>query len=768
MGSKQQYLSLAKHNPVALYFCGDSHELFWGDKLLSDGIRIIDTEANLPSREKAADGIIYFIENTGAGYVLTPDRSKWIQVIYPPKDVDLSEYYTKHEVAAEIAAAIAGIELPDLTGFLKEIPEEYVTESELEAKGYLTEHQSLVGYATEDFVKEAVAEVANKEVDLSDYYTMSEVDALIPDTSDFATKSEIPSVEGLASEQFVTEAIGNIEFPETDLSGLATKDEVKDLASISYVDEKIAAIPTPEIPEVPTKVSELENDAGYLTEHQSLAGYATEAFVANAIAEAELNDKDIDISGLATKDDIKNLASEEYVDNKVASVVVPTKLSALENDSNFVTMSDVEAKNYLTSVPAGYVTEEVLEDKGYLTSVPDAYVTQDELEDAIKNIEAPTVDLDGYATESWVAEQGFAKVSDIPSVDELVTSEELAEAIASIEHPPVDLSNFYTKAETSAAIKEAVDTIEIPSVEGLATESYVNDKVAAIKIPEAVTKVSELENDLGYLTEQSLEPYAKKSELPSLEGVASEEFVRESISAIEFPEPDMSSYSTTEEMNTAITNAAAFKANEIPFAVTQVVTKPVGAFQSGDDVKGLTIAQIIAKLLGLSDNVEEPDEPEIPGTPQSIADRIIANRTPMYAVTADGELAEIAFNLITLTEAEGAQAPTESGFYQIKDAEGNVLESGYQEMQVESEDVYYVIAMPKEVDLNSIVSIQAYSTAFNKWMEDDTIMTSDTTAVAALCDEAGIDISNIDTSKYTVWAIEECPTGRKLRFIINE
>ena len=57
----------------------------------------------------------------------------------------------------------------------------------------------------------------------------------------------------------------------------------------------------------------------------------------------------------------------------------------------------------------------------------------------------------------------------------------------------------------------------IPSIEGLASETYVNEKVAAIVIPEVPTKVSELENDAGYLTEhQSLVEYAKKSEIPNV------------------------------------------------------------------------------------------------------------------------------------------------------------------------------------------------------------------------------------------------------------
>lgn len=52
--------------------------------------------------------------------------------------VDLSNYYTKAQVDALI---------PDVSGFITEIPSEYVTETELNAKGYLTEHQSLDGYA---------------------------------------------------------------------------------------------------------------------------------------------------------------------------------------------------------------------------------------------------------------------------------------------------------------------------------------------------------------------------------------------------------------------------------------------------------------------------------------------------------------------------------------------------------------------------------------------------------------------------------------------
>ena len=63
-------------------------------------------------------------------------------------------------------------------GGITEIPAEYITEGELNAKGYLTEHQSLEGYA--------------KTTDL-----------FSKDYKDLTNKPTIPSIEGLATEDYV-------------------------------------------------------------------------------------------------------------------------------------------------------------------------------------------------------------------------------------------------------------------------------------------------------------------------------------------------------------------------------------------------------------------------------------------------------------------------------------------------------------------------------------------------------------------------------------
>ena len=89
-------------------------------------------------------------------------------------ELDAKGYLTEHQSLADYAKKS---DIPDVSGFITSIPDEYVTETELNAKGYLTEHQSLENYATKDYVSNA----------LTPYAKTSD----IPDVSKFIT--EIPS-----------------------------------------------------------------------------------------------------------------------------------------------------------------------------------------------------------------------------------------------------------------------------------------------------------------------------------------------------------------------------------------------------------------------------------------------------------------------------------------------------------------------------------------------------------------------------------------------
>ena len=151
-------------------------------------------------------------------------------------NIDLSSYATKEEFtqainSIDLSAYAKKTDIPSLDAYAKksDIPslEGYVTETELNAKGYLTEHQdlsayalkteiptvpSLDGYATTEYVDNAIANVpSGGNVDLSNYYTKAETNALIPSTEGFVTK------------EYVDNAVSNI--PTTDLSNYYTKSE---------------------------------------------------------------------------------------------------------------------------------------------------------------------------------------------------------------------------------------------------------------------------------------------------------------------------------------------------------------------------------------------------------------------------------------------------------------------------------------------------------------------------------------------------------------
>ena len=167
--------------------------------------------------------------------------------------------------------------------------------------------------------------------------------------------------------------------------------------------------------DIPSKTSDLVNDSGFLTEHQSLAEYAKKS---------ELFSKDYnDLTNKPTIPSIDGLASTSYVDSKVAEIDVPTKTSDLINDSGFLTehqsLADYAKKSDIPDV------------SGFITEIPSEYVTETELE------------AKGYLTEHQSLSE-YAKKSELFSKDYN------------------DLTNKPT----------------IPSVEGLASTQYVDEKVA--------------------------------------------------------------------------------------------------------------------------------------------------------------------------------------------------------------------------------------------------------------------------------------------------
>lgn len=256
--------------------------------------------------------------------------SKFITLEEVP-ETDLSEYAKKTDI-------------PDVSGFITSIPSEYITESELNAKGYLTAEDLPESIDTSKFLTKVdnndqymwYATTTNANQVIQNYVPIEKLDSKLDvvvggktlNNNTIAVREglqirvpEAPTNAGhAASKAYVDKAIAAI--PEVDLSSYAKKTDIPDVSGFiseipsEYVtDSELAAkgylveadlseyAKKTEIPTVPTKTSQLTNDSnfltavpseyvteteldnkGYLTQHQSLEGYATKTYVDDAIA----------------------------------------------------------------------------------------------------------------------------------------------------------------------------------------------------------------------------------------------------------------------------------------------------------------------------------------------------------------------------------------------------------------------------------------------------------------------------------------------------
>ena len=300
---------------------------------------------------------------------------------------------------------------------------------------------------------------------------------------------------------------------------------------------------------VPTKVSELSNDAGYLTQHQ-------------------------DISNLATKSEVS------AVENKIPAAYELPTASATTLGGVKVGSGLSITNGVLSATGGGGVADSVEWDKVQNKPNFANVATSGDYNDLINQPTIPSVA--GLASEAYVNEKVAA--IKVPSLDGYAKT--------------ADLSTV----ATSGSYNDLADKPTIPSVEGLASETYVDTQVAAIIIPEVPTKVSELENDAGYLTtHQSLAEYAKTADLaqvaktgsyndladkptiPSTVGLASTEYVDSKVGEIVIP--------TVPTNVSAFTNDAGYLTEHQSLAdysttvqVQAMISSAIGAITNGNEV----------------------------------------------------------------------------------------------------------------------------------------------------------------------------------------
>lgn len=268
---------------------------------------------------------------------------------------------------------------------------------------------------------------------------------LLQNDKDIKTEIEgkIPSVEGLASEKYVDNAVKNVEV--------------------------------------------------------DLTGYATETYVDNAIANAQLSggDTNVDLSGYATKDDLNDYAAKEHTHDEY--------LTEHQDLSDYAKRSEIPT-DYLSSIPDEYVTEEEMTEAinnaklgGETVDLSD-YATKEYVNDAVENV---NVDLTGYATETFVTDKiaeidipnldDYAKMDDIPDTSNFVEKEEgkglFSGSYNDLNDKPVipSVDGLVSEDTLNATLKNYAKSTDIPTdylttvPEEYVTETEMSNAISGIQ-----------------------------------------------------------------------------------------------------------------------------------------------------------------------------------------------------------------------------------------------------------------------------------------------
>ena len=164
------------------------------------------------------------------------------------------------------------------------------------------------------------------QVESIDVYNLLKTQGKINQDELYLISGEADAITGVKGNKETTYRTGNVNLTPADIGALPDDTE---------------------IPVIPTNISAFYNDAGYLTQHQSLTDYPKKTELANVATSGDYTD----LINTPTIPSTEGLATETYVQNKIAEVVnsAPGTLDtlnelaqALGNDPNFATTMATE------------------------------------------------------------------------------------------------------------------------------------------------------------------------------------------------------------------------------------------------------------------------------------------------------------------------------------------------------------------------------------------------------------------------------------------
>ena len=386
----------------------------------------------------------------------------------------------------------------------------FVTEEKLNSKGYISDisglatKQELANAVTKDEL-EAKHYVTEEELNNKAYLTQQNLD-------NYALKSELPTPynDSLLNERVTaleSKAIEGGAYNDTDLRNRVTNLENKPpLDTSEFV------------------TNQALESKGYLTTHQSLD---------HVVTKDELASKNYisDVSNLVTKEE---LASKNYLTEHQPLTTLNDRVTALETkQDNDTVYNDTELRNRVTNLEnkpnvdlTNYVTTEQLENKHYLTQHQplDNLVTKEEL--STKGyITEEVLNGKNYLTEDVLNTKNY--LTQHQDLSSLVTKQELENKHFLTEHQTLthlattsDLEALRNITVSKSELSKKLDTTEFNSFkDNVVTKTELAEKGYISDLSNYVTKQELHEaTEIDYsniVTTDELEPYAKKSELPT-------------------------------------------------------------------------------------------------------------------------------------------------------------------------------------------------------------------------------------------------------------
>ena len=420
-------------------------------------------------------------------------------------DIDLTNYYTKAEAEAKFATKA---EIPSVDGFVKSADLAAVATSgsydDLSGKPTIP---SIEGLASESYVTSALASKADASA-LAD--AVADLQALIDDkqaAGDYLVAADLATLEA---------AVAALDSDKADTSTVAALQSAVDnlgdkYATDSEISAAVAAVEA-KIPTVPTVVSAFTNDAGYITD-AALTDYAKSADVTSALASrADASALADAVDALEAADSAMDVAIKALQGGMITEGDLNAKVSEL-------TQADKALQDALAELEANMPSIEGLAEKTYVDGLVSSLELADSaLQSAIDAIEKPDVnkayvdaaiaDLNTAITGLQAADTSMGQTVESlqASLNSMATKQELADvkselqaAIDGINAGDVELTNYYTKAEADAqfATKDELAAKQDTLTPGAGITITDNTISATVDTSSLITKPAEQPTEFG-------------------------------------------------------------------------------------------------------------------------------------------------------------------------------------------------------------------------------------------------------------------------------